>query len=191
MGLKNYIGTITQPDVVLSDFRVLETLKPLDVLNGWMEMAKHGLVADTELWDEMKIFDAVPRPQMMHRLIDRAAAVKKRLVESDERENGLRKTLNFGHTVAHALESIASAQKQDLPHGIAVGLGMVSLHWSATRTNDAATRIELIDAAERIQGWLEQRASDVCPVNHCNGPSRTLWALWKRTRKIPPKAFRK
>ena len=184
MGLKNYIGTITQPDVVLSDFRVLETLKPLDVLNGWMEMAKHGLVADTELWDEMKIFDAVPRPQMMHRLIDRAAAVKKRLVESDERENGLRKTLNFGHTVAHALESIASAQKQDLPHGIAVGLGMVcSLHWSATRTNDAATRIELIDAAERIQGWLEQGASDEVKSTIAMVQAETLWSHMQKDKK--------
>ena len=132
----------------------------------------------------MKIFDAVPRPQMMHRLIDRAAAVKKRLVESDERENGLRKTLNFGHTVAHALESIASAQKQDLPHGIAVGLGMVcSLHWSATRTNDAATRIELIDAAERIQGWLEQGASDEVKSTIAMVQAETLWSHMQKDKK--------
>lgn len=184
MELKNYIGTITQPDVVLSDFRVLETLKPVDVLNGWMEMAKHGLVADAELWDNMKTFDTVPRPHTIHKLIEQAANVKKRLVESDERENGLRKTLNFGHTVGHALESIASAQKQDLPHGIAVGLGMVcSLHWSATLTNDSTTRMALIEAAERIQGWLKQGASEQVKSTMAVAQAETLWLRMLKDKK--------
>ena len=184
MGLKNYIGTITQPDVVLSDFRVLDTLSPLDVLNGWMEMAKHGLVADAELWREMKTFEAVPRPASIHRLIERAAGIKKRLVESDERENGLRKTLNFGHTVGHALESVASAQKLDLPHGIAVGLGMAfSLHWSANRTNDLATQKKFIESAECIHSWLKRDASEQVKSTIEMAEAEALWSCMQKDKK--------
>ena len=184
LGLKNYIGTITQPDVVLSDYRILETLNAVDVLNGWMEMIKHGLIADSELWQRMKSFESIPRPQSMHALIDAAAAVKKRLVQSDEREKGLRKSLNFGHTVGHALESVAAAQKKDLPHGIAVGLGMVcSLHWSANRTSDDTNRNDLIEAANRIRHWLLLEAPEQVKSTLESSELKALWSCMQMDKK--------
>ena len=144
MGFKNYIGTITQPDFVVSDFRVFESLEAVDVLNGWMEMAKHALIADPALWHSMKQFETIPSTNAVHTLIRDAADIKKRLVEADEFESGLRKTLILGTRSAMRSESAAASRSENLPHGIAVGLGMmVSLHWSANQQQIPASNASL------------------------------------------------
>ena len=184
MGLKNYIGTITQPNIVVSDYRVLETLKPLDVLSGWMEMTKHGLIGNSNLWLKMKRFETIPKPGLIHKLIEEAAAVKQRLVEADEQESGPRKILNFGHTIGHALESAAAEQKKELPHGIAVGLGMlVSLHWSASRSDNQILQNEMIEAAEIIKRWLILEASNQVMSTVESANLNTLWAIMKMDKK--------
>ncbi len=183
-GFKNYIGTITQPDFVISDFRVFQTLSTLDVLNGWMEMTKHALIADPELWNTMKQFKTIPSPKAMHPLIEEAAAIKKRMVEADEFEFGLRKTLNFGHTVGHALESAAAVKNADLSHGVAVGLGMIfSLHWSATRTEHLDIQSELIDAAKSIEQWIKSGAPEQARTALQAADCATLWSCMKKDKK--------
>ena len=184
MGFKNYIGTITQPDFIVLDFRVLETLSPQDVLNGWMEMTKHALIANPALWQSMKAFRSIPTVQEIHPLIAEATEIKKRLVEADEFESGCRKTLNFGHTVAHALESAAATRGEDLPHGTAVGIGMVfSLHWSAAQSQNATITDELIDAAQRISQWLAASAGEKVQAATQAADLRTLWTFMEKDKK--------
>ena len=184
MGFKNYVGTITQPDFVVSDFRVFESLDTLHVLNGWMEMAKHALIADPALWHSMKQFETVPPTKTVHTLIRDAAAIKKRLVEADEFESGLRKTLNFGHTVGHALESAAASRSENLSHGIAVGLGMmVSLHWSADQAVDHRIQSELVDAAHCIKHWLNLAVPAYVEIAVNAADLDTLWAFMEKDKK--------
>ena len=184
MGFKNYIGTITQPDFIAFDFRVLETLSPQDVLNGWMEMTKHALIAEPTLWQSMRAFHRIPSVQEIHPLIAEAMEIKKRLVEVDEFESGRRKTLNFGHTVAHALESAAATRGADLPHGTAVGIGMVfSLHWSAAQSQNAAVTNELIDAAHRISQWLAASAREQVQAATQAADLKTLWTFMEKDKK--------
>ena len=184
MGFKNYIGTITQPDFIALDFRVLETLSPQDVLNGWMEMAKHALIADAALWQSMKTFGSIPPIQEIHPIIAEATKIKKRIVEADEFESGRRKTLNFGHTVAHALESAATARGEDLPHGTAVGIGMVfSLHWSATQSQNTTITDELIDAAQCLSQWLAASAGEQVQVATEAADLKMLWAFMEKDKK--------
>jgi 3-dehydroquinate synthase len=184
MGIKNYVGTITQPDFVLSDFRVFETLNERDVLNGWMEMTKHGLIASAALWNKMKEFKRIPKPSEMHSLIEDASTIKKQLVEADEFEFGLRKTLNFGHTVGHALESVATAQNKGLPHGIAVGLGMMcSLHWSASRAESQDIEGELISASKCIEQWLLAEVPGTVRAIVEGVDLTTLWSFMKKDKK--------
>jgi 3-dehydroquinate synthase len=184
MGFKNYIGTITQPDFIAFDFRVLETLSPQDVLNGWMEMTKHALIAEPALWQSMQAFQHIPSIQAIHPLIAEAMEIKKRIVEADEFESGRRKTLNFGHTVAHALESVAAARGEDLPHGTAVGIGMVfSLHWSASQSQNTTVKDELINAAQRIGQWLAASAGEQVQAATQAADVRTLWTFMEKDKK--------
>ena len=183
-GFKNYIGTITQPDFVLSDFRVLETLKSQDVLNGWMEMTKHALIEDAALWKAMKGFNRIPSIQEIQPLIAEAAEIKKRLVKADEFESGRRRTLNFGHTIAHALESVAAARGEALPHGTAVGIGMMfSLQWSASQSPDATIADELLDAAQCIHGWLTASAAEQVQTATKGADMKWLWSFMEKDKK--------
>ena len=184
MGFKNYIGTIIQPDFVVSDFRVLDTLSPQDVLNGWMEMTKHALIADPALWQSMKAFKSIPAVQEIHPLIAEAVEIKKRLIEADEFESGRRKTLNFGHTVAHALESAAAAGGEDLPHGTAVGIGMVfSLQWSAAQSPHMTIADELLDAAQCIGRWLAESAAVQVHTATQAADIKSLWSFMEKDKK--------
>ena len=184
MGIKNYIGTITQPDFVVTDFRVLETLEPQDVLNGWMEMTKHALIADPVLWQCMKAYKSPPSVQEIHPLITQAAEIKKRLVGADELESGRRKTLNFGHTVAHALESAAEARGEDLPHGTAVGIGMMfSLRWSASQSPEATIAGELLDAAQCISAWLAELAAEQVQTATKGVNMKSIWSFMQKDKK--------
>lgn len=184
LGLKNYIGTITQPDHIVTDVNILNTLPPVDVLNGWMEMAKHGLIADAELWAKMSRHQAIPSPVAMHAMIEAAVQVKTGIVASDEREEGERKTLNFGHTVAHALESRAIELNRPLPHGIAVGMGMIfALHWSAQMATKPGTASLFYQAAVHIQSWLETGAAELLKQALVDFDPQAAWAIMLKDKK--------
>ena len=184
LGLKNYIGTITQPDFILTDVNILNSLPPIEVLNGWMEMAKHALIADAELWKKMSAFQCIPSPGEMDTLIDAAVRVKTTIIESDEREQGLRKTLNFGHTVAHALESRAGALGRALPHGIAVGMGMVcALQWSSQSASCSETQSQFQHAALRIKTWLEAGAGELVNQVVMDFDAGETWTIMLKDKK--------
>jgi len=122
---KNLIGSFHQPDLVLADTDTLRTLPLAELRSGLAEAVKHGAIADGEYLDWIEahagsIFDL--RSDALGKLIQRSVEIKARVVEADEREGGLRKILNFGHTVGHALEALSGFR---LLHGEAVAIGMV------------------------------------------------------------------
>ena len=184
LGIKNYIGTITQPDFIVTDANILNSLPPIEVLNGWMEMTKHALIADPELWAKMKAFHGIPSPADMDTLIEAAVDVKTSIVKRDEREQGERKKLNFGHTVAHALESRASELNHPLPHGIAVGMGMIfGLHWSAQTAVNGAIESQFQQAASHVRTWLEAGASEIMKQTLLDFDSRAMWTAMLKDKK--------
>ena len=120
---KNLLGTFYQPRLVVIDPQFLATLPPKERRNGLAEVIKHGFIRDPDLLARLEAAGPglFQDQAALSGIIYRAAAIKAQVVAADEREAGLRRILNFGHTLGHALEQ-ASAFR--LPHGRAVALGM-------------------------------------------------------------------
>lgn len=127
-GVKNVVGAFYQPKKVLIDPELLRTLPPRQISNGLAEAVKMALTSDKELFDLLEQKDIESH---IDEIIIRSLRIKKSVVEQDEREAGLRKVLNFGHTVGHGLES--SGGMRELYHGECVALGMLPLCGEAIR----------------------------------------------------------
>ncbi len=121
---KNLVGTFYQPEAVFAQIPCLSTLDPRDWNSGLAEVVKIALALDAELFEYLEsVHDLSPEGSLdVARIVAAACLCKSRVVEEDEREAGLRRVLNFGHTLAHALE--ASLGYGVLRHGEAVILGM-------------------------------------------------------------------
>lgn len=124
-GVKNIVGAFWQPKRVLIDPDTLDTLSDEQKANGMAEAVKSGLIADAALFD---YFEQESGAVDVLRVIESSLRVKKAVVEADVREGGLRKILNFGHTIGHGIESVTG-----LLHGECVALGMIPLCSEATR----------------------------------------------------------
>ena len=125
---KNLIGTFYQPNIVIIDTEFLKTLEKRQIVCGYAEILKHSVIANNKFYKYLdKNFDKVLNLESPHieKSIFESCMIKKTIVEKDEKETGLRKTLNFGHTFAHAYEATLNYSKK-LNHGEAVILGMKS-----------------------------------------------------------------
>ena len=122
--LKNQVGVINQPVMVLVVPDFLDTLEERQVQSGYAEMLKHGLIQDTSYWNDLK--QAVTLSHMKDHILT-SVKIKNKVVLQDPTEQGLRKILNFGHTLGHAIESyfLENEQKVTLLHGEAIAIGMV------------------------------------------------------------------
>ena len=118
--LKNIIGAFYPPKCVIIDTETLKTLPQRQIANGLAESIKMALTFDEELFS---LFEDGIGAEDLDTIIERSLYIKKRVVEEDEKESGLRKTLNFGHTVGHAIE----VNSPDLYHGECVALGMLPM----------------------------------------------------------------
>ena len=123
---KNLIGTFYQPKLVLSDTNFLKTLKKREIICGYAEVLKHSLIDNKKFYLYLnrninKILEL--KSPFIEKSVFESCKIKKKIVEKDEKENGLRKILNFGHTFAHAYEATLNYSKK-LNHGEAVILGM-------------------------------------------------------------------
>lgn len=121
-GVKNSIGAFYQPELVVADPDVLSTLPRRHLNNGLVEAVKAGLIGDAALFSLFEETDVYSR---IDEIIYRSLCVKKRVVEQDEKETGLRKTLNFGHTIGHGVESVYGLS--GLLHGESVAVGMLPM----------------------------------------------------------------
>jgi 3-dehydroquinate synthase len=123
-GLKNHIGVFTLPNAVLVDSQFLQTLPSLELRSGFAEIVKHCLIKDQAKWKTIKILDL--EEQNLPDLIAHSIEIKKAIVAEDFTEQGPRKTLNFGHTMGHAVETFFLENKsKKLLHGEAVAAGMI------------------------------------------------------------------
>lgn len=127
---KNLAGTFWQPSLVLFDSATMDTLVEAAILDGLAETVKCGMIADGPLFRflEETPWTGLPRGEVLHRFVDRCAdgaiGVKQRMVEEDERDQGCRQLLNFGHTLGHAIEL---ASRYMISHGHAVAMGMAAM----------------------------------------------------------------
>ena len=127
-GIKNIVGAFHQPKRVLIDPDVLKTLPKRQLANGLAEAVKMSLTSDPELF---RLFEEETVDQNLDTIIIRSLKIKKAVVEEDEKETGLRKILNFGHTVGHGIES--EEELHGLYHGECVALGMIPMCAPAVR----------------------------------------------------------
>ena len=139
-GLKNEIGVFSQPHAVIIDTEFLRTLDTENILSGYAEMLKHGLISTPENYAELLNFDLYNIDyKHLADMVGISVAVKKRIVEEDPLEHGIRKALNLGHTAGHAFESWALSRKPVL-HGYAVAWGLIcELYLACTKTNFPTT----------------------------------------------------
>ena len=127
---KNLIGAFHQPATILADVGTLATLPEEELRTGLAEVVKHAVIRDAELFDALeREADAILTRDaaVLERLVARNVRIKADVVMADERESGLRRILNYGHTIGHAIESLAMASGDvAMTHGRAVAVGMMA-----------------------------------------------------------------
>ena len=124
--LKNQIGVISEGSMVLIDTSFLDTLPQNHMISGYAEMIKHGLITDKNYWDTLTQLEKLDISDLDQLIYD-SVVIKNNIVSEDPTEKGLRKILNFGHTLGHAIESyfLQNADKSPLLHGEAIAIGMI------------------------------------------------------------------
>tara|TARA_B100000886_G_scaffold264259_1_gene188774 strand:- start:1822 stop:2916 length:1095 start_codon:yes stop_codon:yes gene_type:complete len=134
---KNMIGTFCQPNVVIVDINFLKSLPKREMICGYAEILKHSLISNKKFFIFLKNnFKKVLnlKPKILEKAIINSCKIKKTIVEKDEKENNLRKSLNYGHTFAHAFES-ALGYTNKLNHGEAVLLGILTASQFSNKEN--------------------------------------------------------
>lgn len=119
---KNVVGTFAEATDILIQPNFIDSLPQNEIKSGMAEMIKHGIIADKTLFEALETIEDA-NPSHISLFIQRSADVKVKIVAEDFQESGLRKTLNFGHTIGHAIESVC-LDKTPIAHGVAVGIGM-------------------------------------------------------------------
>lgn len=124
--LKNQIGVINTPKMVLIDTHYLETVPQNEMRSGLAEMLKHGLIFDKVYWELFLDLNTIDFDSL-DKLIHRSVEIKNTIVMQDPTEKNIRKSLNFGHTLGHAIESyfLENNDKTTLLHGEAIAIGMI------------------------------------------------------------------
>jgi 3-dehydroquinate synthase len=124
--MKNNIGTFFQPKLVLADLNTLKTLPEKELVNGMAEVIKYGVIRDPDLFnlletniERIKSLDM----ELVEEVVARCAGIKAAVVETDEKDMGLRNILNYGHTIGHTVETVSGFR---IHHGSGVGIGMVA-----------------------------------------------------------------
>ncbi|WP_185865129.1 3-dehydroquinate synthase [Blattabacterium cuenoti] len=136
--IKNELGTFYIPELLIIDTNFLKTLPDKEIISGMAEMFKHGLIWDKSFWKEMKEnYFYIKNKNFSDKknyLIKRSIEIKIEIVHKDPKEKGLRKILNFGHTIGHALESFF-LNKKKIMHGVAIANGIIYESWISYKEN--------------------------------------------------------
>lgn len=165
--LKNQIGVIDNPDLVLIDTNFLNTLPSNQMRSGLAEMLKHGLISDEAYWNRFLDLSALNLSDL-DELIYQSVIIKKNVVEEDPFEGGIRKTLNFGHTLGHAIESffLSNPNKETLLHGEAIIIGMILACYISTELTNfpKETTIKIKDLFTNYYGKVSIDKSEYAPI---------------------------
>lgn len=165
--LKNQIGTITNPEMVVIDTRFLATLEQDQMRSGLAEMLKHGLIFDQIYWNHFLNL-ACLNTNDLDNLIHQAIDIKNKIVSQDPKENGIRKALNFGHTLGHAIESyfLENEDKTTLLHGEAIAVGIVLESFLSLEQKLITLEVysQIKETIKSIFGTVEIAENDLTPI---------------------------
>ncbi|SHF52814.1 3-dehydroquinate synthase [Salegentibacter echinorum] len=156
--LKNQIGVINHAEMVLVDSVFLKTLPQNEMRSGLAEILKHGLISSEEYWNKVTNLSALNLDDLDD-IIKESIEIKAKVVLEDPRENGLRKTLNYGHTLGHAIESyfLTHPKKTTLLHGEAIAVGMILASQLSCKLQDfpeeklASITGKILDIYEKVE----------------------------------------
>ena len=148
--VKNILGTFTPPDKVVIDVDFLQTLEQREIFSGIGEMLKVHAINSPESFDLISAAyeDILKDPMIMEEFIHNSLSMKKKLIEIDEFDQGIRNVMNYGHSFGHAIES---ATNYGIPHGIAVTIGMDIANFVS-----AELRVSNVSHFERMHNVLEK-----------------------------------
>ncbi len=154
--LKNELGVFKDPRAIYIDSRFLSTLETKELINGYAEIIKHSLIAKKELWEVLITIDPANLLdyQDLTNLLALSVGIKAQVVGDDPFEKGLRKVLNFGHTVGHAIEGFYLDSDEPIAHGHAVALGIIAESYISFKLNSLSER-ELIEICRYISQLYE------------------------------------
>lgn len=145
--VKNMVGTFTLPHSVFIETAFLKTLPKRELLSGFAEMIKHGLIVDKTYYEDLKQTDY---EEITAQAIYRSVQIKNEVVTEDPHEKGLRKILNYGHTIGHAIETYSLIKdKKPLTHGEAIAIGMICEGYLSVK-NNTLSEVELADICTYI-----------------------------------------
>ena len=165
--LKNQVGTITNPKMVVIDTRFLDTLAQNQMRSGLAEMMKHGLISNKKYWDRFLDLTQLDTSDL-DTLIHEAIGIKNHIVQQDPTENGIRKALNFGHTLGHAIESyfLENEDKTTLLHGEAIAIGMILESYLSLEKNliTSSEYLEIKNTIKSIFSTVEFSEKDLAPI---------------------------
>lgn len=149
-GLKNEVGVFNDSKFVILSTAFLRTLDTENMLSGYAEMLKHGLISNEAMWSELMTFDIAAcrsikmtkQLSALQEMLAKSVAVKENIVTEDPLEKGLRKALNLGHTVGHAFEALSLKREKPVLHGYAVAYGLIcELYLSCLKTGFPADKM--------------------------------------------------
>ncbi|MBD3583035.1 3-dehydroquinate synthase [Flavobacterium selenitireducens] len=162
--LKNQVGTITTPRLLLVDTHFLSTLPQNQMRSGLAEMLKHGLIYDKPYWEKFLDLSQIDFADF-DALVYRSIEIKNEIVTRDPTEKGMRKALNFGHTLGHAIEShfLESEHKTTLLHGEAISAGMILEAFLSMETGllSESEYVEIKTAISDVFGLVEFEPDDL------------------------------
>ncbi len=165
--LKNQVGLFSNPEMVLIDTHFLTTVSDREMRSGLAEIIKYGFTFDVKIWDKIKVMKAVDF-DLINTLVYHSIEIKNHVVLKDLKEQNLRKTLNFGHTIGHAIESyfLESQDKEALTHGEAIAIGMVIELYYSSKLFDFPMQYtkELKDFVNNFYGKIEIQKSDFSSI---------------------------
>ncbi|MBK0368570.1 3-dehydroquinate synthase [Flavobacterium agrisoli] len=165
--LKNQIGVINVPLMVLIDTHYLETLPQNEMRSGLAEMLKHGLIYDRQYWEQFLDLTSLDF-DTLDTLIYRSVEIKNEIVKQDPTEKNIRKALNFGHTLGHAIEGyfLDHEAKKTLLHGEAIAIGMILESYICLRKNliSEAEYIQIKKTIQTIYEDVDFETSDIDPI---------------------------
>ena len=153
LGIKNMIGVFQEPYAVIINTQFLRTLPYKEMLSGYAELLKHGLIANKDIWKQLSAKEDIIDLDY-EEIVYQSVSIKKSITEQDPTEKGLRKVLNFGHTVGHAVETHSFTTEKPLLHGEAIAIGIViesylSYHKGYISKDDY---VEIKSAVQRLYG---------------------------------------
>ena len=176
-GVKNMIGVFAHPKSVFIYPPFLQTLEARQVKNGFAEIIKHALIFQGNLWKELQTFSFNELPN--EKLITDAVKNKIGIVIMDPVEKGIRKTLNFGHTIGHAIESWSLLNDRNpLLHGEAIAAGMICEAWLSNQKT-GLSQMELVSICNLI---LKQFPKYIIPKSSLSHLMQLIWQDKKNTQ---------